>query len=193
MIVKNAINSAIITVTLTAIPAYSDELCQLSQQRYGETYFDCADSAETGTTRQSAIDQETKESHIFFRNGGADLDRSALAQLTVLVPVLETSVLAQSCLYLVGHSDTSGGASVNHEISLMRAEAVADYLKRTLTNPVRVVGVSAAGETQPLAGIPTTSSDNRRVAIFAQDCPRSVANQFVAQVAQAGLQPLWSQ
>lgn len=175
---------AIIALLWLSNTTNASELCTLSQQHYGEAYFSCLDSSQNEQSWQSSIDQGTRESHIFFSKGGANLDGFALAQLQMLVPVLETSVMLQSCLHLVGHSDTSGGVSVNQDISLKRAQAVAQYLRRSLKNPSRIEAVSAVGETQPLAGLETTSPANRRVAILAHRCPSSNIDIIAAQVVQ---------
>lgn len=111
------------------------------------------------------------ESHVFFPKGGAALDRDAMVKLAQMIQILQTDPMSDACLRLVGHSDTSGSAEVNRDISMKRAEAVAEFLRRGLANPARVQDVSAMGEDQPLPNWPQTDRMNRRVAVWARHCP----------------------
>lgn len=111
------------------------------------------------------------ESHVFFPKGGADLDRDAMVKLAQMIQILQTGPMQGACLRLIGHSDTSGSATVNKDISMKRAEAVADFLRSNLTEPTRVREIAAMGEEQPLENWPETNRMNRRVAIWARQCP----------------------
>ena len=111
------------------------------------------------------------ESHFFFPKGGANLDREAMVKLAKMIQILQAAPMSDACLRLVGHSDTSGSAEVNRDISQKRAQAVAEFLQRGLGNPARIQEIKAMGEDQPLENWPRTDRMNRRVAIWARKCP----------------------
>lgn len=111
------------------------------------------------------------DSNIFFTRGGVALDEAAQQRLSLLSQILRSAIASQACLRLVGHSDTSGAASVNRDIALRRASVVADFLRASLEDPRRVESVASEGEDSPLAGIPGDDARNRRVTIYARPCP----------------------
>lgn len=71
---------------------------------------------------------------------------------------------------LIGHSDTSGSAAENLEISLERAEAVRDRLV-ALGLPLFMIEVVARGESDPAVatGDGVAEALNRRVVIEVRD------------------------
>jgi outer membrane protein OmpA-like peptidoglycan-associated protein len=71
---------------------------------------------------------------------------------------------------IVGHASTDGSASHNQDLSERRAQAVRDYLVSLGVQSYRLESFGR-GETEPLAGIPGESPDNRRVeiAIYANE------------------------
>jgi outer membrane protein OmpA-like peptidoglycan-associated protein len=112
-----------------------------------------------------------RESHVFFPQGGTQLDSAALAQIAMLGQILEGQVLGQACLQLIGHSDSSGGTEANRSLALRRAEAVRDALGRKLRVPSRIESVLSLGESHPLETMPASSVWQRRVEIRARNCP----------------------
>ena len=71
-----------------------------------------------------------------------------------------------SRIVVVGHADRSGELLYNEELSLRRAEAVAEALKRRGIEPA-VVSVQSKGETQPAVPTPDGVPEprNRRAEI----------------------------
>lgn len=124
------------------------------------------------TGARVGVEARMWESHVFFPAGGSRLDAAAQAQIVQLSEVLNISFMRQTCLRLIGHSDSVGGASVNEALSLQRATQVAEVLKARLDDPTRVQEVLGVGEAQPLAGFATTAVENRRVEIWAKTCVR---------------------
>ena len=112
------------------------------------------------------------DSNIFFTNGGDKLDANAQERLSLLAKILSTELMADACLRLVGHSDTSGPSTLNHKLALRRAESVANYLRPAINHPDRIEEVASEGEDSPLAGIDGEDSRNRRVTIYARPCPQ---------------------
>ena len=123
------------------------------------------------TTFAQDLPADLVESHVFFPAGGTELDATAAEQVARLARVLETSLMADACLKLVGHADTSGPADVNEAVAFDRAAAVAEALGAALAMPERIEVVASAGETEPLPQIPATDPRQRRVAILARHCP----------------------
>jgi outer membrane protein OmpA-like peptidoglycan-associated protein len=149
----------------------SQQLCEKVFEQYGLRSEGC-DLEETPTTPADTKtpDAEMRENHVFFAAGGTALDAVAMAQISVLADVLQSPLMQDACLRLVGHSDSSGPAAQNREIALERAQAVATELRRLLDAPARVQEVTSEGEEQPLPGFKPTSRHNRRVALFAKTC-----------------------
>ena len=148
------------------------ELCTKVFEQYGIRTEECgAAPVEKPRAQSEEISAEFRENHIFFKSGGVVLDDDAKLQLAILVEVLKTPLMKGACLRLVGHSDTSGSGTRNMEIALQRAEAVAAVLERGLGDRKRILKVSSDGEAHPIAGIPSASPTNRRVEIWAKDCP----------------------
>ena len=132
----------------------------------------CPPREADGASAAEGLAARMRESHVFFPAGGSRLDAAAKAQIAQLSEVLNISLMRQTCLRLVGHSDSVGGASVNEALSLQRATQVAEVLKAQLDDPTRVQEVLGVGEAQPLAGFATTAVKNRRVEIWAKTCVR---------------------
>jgi len=114
--------------------------------------------------------RQNMQNNIFFNGGGTQLDPTAIAQMQRLATVLNTPEMTNACIRLVGHSDASGSAVVNLEISLNRAIAVRNMLAPLLSNPTRIQDVRSDGETRPLLNLPAESAWQRRVSVWARDC-----------------------
>lgn len=110
------------------------------------------------------------ESHIFFTAGGARLDAAAQETIQRLGAVLSTGMFSGTCLRLVGHSDTIGSAEANLNLSMRRAQIVADALSERLTANVTIEYVQGRGETEPLSVFAPEDARQRRVAIEARHC-----------------------
>lgn len=119
----------------------------------------------------SPINADQAANNIFFPSGGAELDQAAQQQLLRLSEVLQTSALNDACLKLTGHADATGDASINQEISVARASAVADRIITLIGDASRVELVYGLGESAPLATLSPESPWQRRVTIHARKCP----------------------
>ncbi|MBO9472722.1 OmpA family protein [Shimia sp. R10_1] len=90
------------------------------------------------------------------------------AHLARLGRVLTSEQLAGSCIKLVGHADSVGGAAYNQTLSAARARVVADNLASVSKVPRSRLLTEARGERALLAGIPGAHPLNRRVEILAR-------------------------
>jgi outer membrane protein OmpA-like peptidoglycan-associated protein len=97
-----------------------------------------------------------------FVSGSAILTESAKARLARYATVLGGPKLAGRRIRIEGHTDASGSAKANLDLSRRRAQAVADFLIATGIDSKRleVVGL---GSTRPLPGITPQAAENRRV------------------------------
>ncbi|MEM1233630.1 MAG: OmpA family protein [Pseudomonadota bacterium] len=111
-----------------------------------------------------------RENHIFFPRGGANLDGDARKQVALLARVLGTQAMAGTCLKLVGHSDSSGGAAANSALSTKRAQAVRDALLNAIGTAAPTMVVAGMGEDDLLPDLPSTHVAQRRVALWARPC-----------------------
>ncbi|MEM6618777.1 MAG: OmpA family protein [Pseudomonadota bacterium] len=114
---------------------------------------------------------DLESSNVFFPAGGDGLDAAARARLDLLRQVLNTDLMRDACLRLVGHSDASGPASANQALALARAQKVAGFLRAGLNDPSRIEAVVSAGESDPLPSYAAENAKNRRVTIWARTCP----------------------
>ncbi len=124
----------------------------------------------------------TFESGILFDVNKAALKEESKRELERLAVILnkyeDTNIL------LEGHTDSTGPEDYNMDLSIRRAQAVANYLASLGVNPTRFT-VMGYGETQPIASNDTEEGRrlNRRVeiAIFANDKLKEIAKQKAEQ------------
>jgi outer membrane protein OmpA-like peptidoglycan-associated protein len=118
----------------------------------------------------------TFDSGLLFDIDKATLRSASQEQLSKLAVILnkypDTNIL------LEGHTDSTGTAEHNLQLSHLRAESVAAYLSSLGVNPARFT-ITGYGQTQPIAGNTTAEGRqlNRRVevAIYANDKLKEVA------------------
>lgn len=133
---------------------------------------------ETSLTRQNGSvpqlaepTREMRQNSIFFTRSGTELSPGALLQIQRLAELLNSPAMQRVCLKLTGHSDSSGSNLVNMEIGAKRAAAVRNRLALLLNNANRIEVVQSLGEDSPLLGLNPGSVWQRRVTIWARDCP----------------------
>ena len=118
----------------------------------------------------------TFASGILFDIDKSDLRPVAKENLRKLARILnkypDTEILIE------GHTDSTGSADHNMDLSIRRAQAVAAFLEQQQVIPTRFT-IMGYGETQPIAdnGTPEGRQANRRVeiAIFANEKLKAVA------------------
>ncbi|WP_050530850.1 OmpA family protein [Pseudaestuariivita atlantica] len=148
--------------------ALTAEECREVTEKYGVRAIGCDGPSEPVAEATPDL-QRLMESHIFFATGDT-LKPGEAQRLALLARVLDTSVLQDACLRLVGHSDSSGPADANLTVSRKRVERVASYLAGTIADRTRIVEVLAMGEQELLVGFAPDATENRRVAIYAKPC-----------------------
>lgn len=120
---------------------------------------------------QAELSAETTQNHVLFQNGGTNLSSAAKEQIKMLGAVFNTPTMQSACVKLVGYSDQSGGTSANLRISLARAESVAAELREHLNQPERIELTEGLGAEGFLPEISPNDPRQRRVAIYARNCP----------------------
>jgi len=111
---------------------------------------------------QDAFDAFTADGFLQFETGSAELQRASFEALERLVDTARRCEGAR--IVVEGHTDDRGEAAMNMELSLARAEAVADFLiSRGLAQ--ERVAARGFGETQPIADNDTADgrAANRRI------------------------------
>lgn len=102
-----------------------------------------------------------------FDFGGAELPESAHEFLDDLIRLMDEN--PQFTLSVIGHTDNVGSKNANYELSVKRAQVVADYLVEggLETNRIAVVG---RGDTEPVSDNDTEEgkAKNRRVEFLIQ-------------------------
>ena len=97
-----------------------------------------------------------------FASGSAMLNGADKARLAKLAQVLGSPVLASRRARIEGHTDSSGSARSNLDLSRRRAQSAADYLVAAGIDAQRLE-VVGFGSTRPIAGISAQAPENRRV------------------------------
>lgn len=97
-----------------------------------------------------------------FLPGSASLTTDAKARLAKYAAVLASPKLAGRNLRIEGHTDSSGSARKNIDLSRKRAQAVADFLSSSGVDSRRVE-VVGYGSSKPLPGMSPQAAANRRV------------------------------
>jgi len=100
--------------------------------------------------------------HVSFAPGSADLTAEARARLGNVAAVLVSPRLSARRLRIEGHTDASGSASANLDLSRRRAQSVADYLIAAGVAKGRI-DVVGYGSTRPLDHVDPHAAENRRV------------------------------
>jgi len=90
------------------------------------------------------------------------------AHLSRLTEVLNTDVMKNSCIKVIGHTDTVGSAQYNQTLSDRRALSVQSYMTAALGLDAARVNSEGRGETAPLLDIPGGHPKNRRVEILSR-------------------------
>ena len=157
--------SASMSAALTA------QECSDMRELYGTEPSECSNPAlvaEKTTLSEPTVFQ--RENNVFFPQGGTALDGVAREQVATLARMLNGDILGETCLALVGHSDSSGGAKVNLQVSKSRAMAVQRAFDALLENPSQIEKVVGMGESRALVGLPPESKWQRRVELRARRC-----------------------
>jgi len=105
--------------------------------------------------------------NITFGVNQATLNSSIYGTLNAVVKVLNE--FNETRLQVAGHTDSSGDANYNQELSVRRANNVGDYLKSQNVSSSRLVTVGY-GESRPIASNSSASgrAENRRVELLIQ-------------------------
>ena len=97
-----------------------------------------------------------------FEPSSAILTEASKARLAVYANVLSSPKLAGRRLRIEGHTDASGSARANLDLSQRRAQAVADYLVQAGVERQRLE-VTGFGASRPLPNTAPQAAANRRV------------------------------
>lgn len=145
--------------------------CAQIESAIGKTPIECQSSAPLALAPPlGAPVGVTWQNHVFFPSGGSTLDTNATAKLQSLSEILKGDVMAGACIQLIGHSDSSGGATANQRLGQLRADKVAEYLGALLNDATRIDEHVSYGESRPLPGRASTDRWQRRVEIRARNC-----------------------
>lgn len=128
--------------------------------------------AQTQTTRRTSVAPanpvparpvvRAADLKLTFLPGSAALTEEAKARLAKYASVLASPKLTGRKLRIEGHTDASGSARLNQELSRQRAQAVADFLAASGVD-ARRVEVVGYGSSRPLPGLSPRAAANRRV------------------------------
>jgi outer membrane protein OmpA-like peptidoglycan-associated protein len=102
---------------------------------------------------------------IKFEVNSATLTAPAKDVLKTLAVAMKSDQLATYQFLLEGHTDSTGTATHNMELSRSRAESVRKYLVGTLGVPASRLAASGKGQTEPLDPANPRDPANRRVQV----------------------------
>ncbi len=125
--------------------------------------------------QQNEILKLTMSSEVSFDFNAATIKPTFHTPLNKIADIM--SRYPQTQIVVVGHTDSVGSEQYNLELSLRRANAVADYLIMRGVATERM-GTEGRGETEPIASNDTVTgrAQNRRVEIFV--VPNKDAGQY---------------
>lgn len=106
------------------------------------------------------------ETHAFgFKVGGTDIDSSNFDLLEKIMKAI--NVFDDPKIIVMGHTDSTGGAEHNMQLSVKRAQTVASFLKKIGKIDFRNIDVRGYGETRPVASNETDDGRkrNRRIEV----------------------------
>lgn len=119
----------------------------------------------SGQAEQAAAAAPSISMNVQFGYNSADLTQSALDQLNPLGEALSSSELSSYSFLLEGHTDSSGAADYNMQLSQRRAESVGNYLYQNFGIDPSVLNLVGRGEDALLDPNNPSSPSNRRVSI----------------------------
>lgn len=99
---------------------------------------------------------------VSFRNNSYELTDQAKANIRVFAQALKTPQLSDRKFEISGHTNATGSASYNEELSRERAASVAKYLEELQVDTSRLV-TKGYGFQKPLPDRNATAPENRRV------------------------------
>lgn len=116
----------------------------------------------SAASQQQQQQQGRVDLRLAFASGSSLLDANAQARLQAFAEALKRPQLANVRVRIEGHTDSSGGRSVNQTLSQRRAQAVADFLTSQGIEAARLE-VRGFGYDRPLPGRRASDGANRRV------------------------------
>ena len=121
-------------------------------------------TASRPSTRPNRPAQQTGrvDLRLNFASGSATLSAADEVRLQAFAEALKRPQLANVWVRIEGHTDSSGGRSINLALSQQRAQAVADYLVANGIAAERLE-VRGYGYDRPVPGRRASAGENRRV------------------------------
>ena len=134
------------------------------QMHSAEKFPDNRTGASSSSSDNLAKDDESLRSiHIMFTRGSAEIMPQSHRQLDAVARALQSDQLKDEKILIVGHTDSSGTAELNMELSKSRAIAVRDYLVQNGNIPADHLQIDGKGQTMPANPDDPLGPENRRV------------------------------
>lgn len=146
-------------------PAASTEQAVVSQNYSGQAEQAAVSQDYSGQAEAAAGAAPSISMNVQFAYNSADLTQAAVEQLTPLGEALSSSELSAYSFLLEGHTDSSGAAAYNMQLSQRRAESVGNYLYQNFGIDPSSLNLVGRGEDALLDSNNPSSPSNRRVSI----------------------------
>ena len=104
--------------------------------------------------------------NIQFAYNSSELSDSSIAQLNELGKALNSETLGNYAFDVAGHTDATGSANYNRDLSIRRAETVKRYLDMQLGISSERLSTTGWGEDKPIRPENPGHPDNRRVEVI---------------------------
>jgi len=117
-------------------------------------------SQPAATAQMPAIGLDIK-----FKVNSAELTEEAKAQVKQLAEAMQSEQLAKYHFLVEGHTDSTGRADYNMNLSKRRAQAVKDYLVTAYGVPRNRLEAIGRGQTMPINASDPANPANRRVQV----------------------------
>jgi len=165
--IRSGFVAAAAALTIAADPSGADDF--VARERIVEGLVPVTGDA-TDTRHQLDL-------HIQFALGSADLDSTSLRQLDALAAALKAPALRDARIAIHGHTDASGNAELNLELSRERARSVRDYLVDRGGVAAGRLEIRGFGERRLLAPSRPEAAVNRRVTVVNLDAESGGASE----------------
>ena len=128
---------------------------------------------------------------IAFAINSASLSPNAQQQLQALAAALASPALNGCQFYLIGHTDSSGQADFNQQLSARRAEAVKTWLLAQPALANLTLSSLGLGSQQLLPAMAPEDPRHRRVEVKLSDAEQCLVQQGVTKEADGELKVRW--
>ena len=131
--------------------------------------LDCTRGVGPASARPQMPEEKSAYMNIRFALGSAELDVAARHAIDRLGEALASEELKDFRFQIEGHTDATGSADLNQNLSERRASAVRNYIVRKFAVAPSRLAAMGKGAYEPLPSLDPRAAENRRVQIITRN------------------------